>query len=85
MRTTRLIVGNCFVVCLRFGNQLSPTFAIKGNAKTWRRIATKKIQDLCKNHTAGKLEEVNVRPRECRATCILSYLVFLTSSIVCVL
>uniref|UniRef100_A0A0K8RHW4 Putative salp15 n=1 Tax=Ixodes ricinus TaxID=34613 RepID=A0A0K8RHW4_IXORI len=67
MRTTRLIVAMfvLFAIC----KPAVANVAIKGT-QNMAPNCDKKIQDLCKNHTAGKLEEVNVRPRECRATCI---------------
>uniref|UniRef100_A0A090XBJ2 Putative secreted protein n=1 Tax=Ixodes ricinus TaxID=34613 RepID=A0A090XBJ2_IXORI len=59
------------IVCACLTNLTKPAVAnvaIKG-AQNLAPNCEKKIQDLCKNHTAGTLEEVHVNPRQCRATC----------------
>ncbi|XP_040063271.1 uncharacterized protein LOC115332542 [Ixodes scapularis] len=66
MRTTRLIVAMfvLFAIC----KPAVANVGIKG-AQNIAPNCERKILELCKNDTAGTLEEVLVDPRRCRATC----------------
>uniref|UniRef100_A0A0K8R9U0 Putative salp15 n=1 Tax=Ixodes ricinus TaxID=34613 RepID=A0A0K8R9U0_IXORI len=66
MRTTRLIVAMLvlFAIC----KPAVANVAIKG-ADNLAPNCEDKIKELCKNTTLGPLQEVTVKPRDCKAIC----------------
>nr|AAY66738.1 putative salivary secreted protein [Ixodes scapularis] len=66
LRTTRLIVA--MFLLLAICKAAVANVEIKG-AHHMAPNCERQIKDLCNNSSLGALEEVDVRPRACRATC----------------